>query len=47
MADDSSDEEKTEDPTPRRIEKAREEGQVARSRELSTFMLLLGGVVGL
>lgn len=47
MADDSSDEEKTEDPTPRRIEKAREEGQVARSRELSTFMLLLGGVGGL
>ncbi|SDK94012.1 flagellar biosynthetic protein FlhB [Modicisalibacter muralis] len=47
MADDSSDEEKTEDPTPRRMEKAREEGQVARSRELSTFMLLLGGVAGL
>ncbi len=48
MADDSSsDEEKTEEPTPRRLEKAREEGQVARSRELSTFMLLMGGVVGL
>lgn len=48
MADESSsDEEKTEEPTPRRIEKAREEGQVARSRELSTFMMLLAGVVGL
>lgn len=47
MADDSSDEEKTEEPTPRRIEKAREEGQVARSRELSTFMMLLAGVAGL
>lgn len=47
MADDSSDEEKTEEPTPRRLEKAREEGQVARSRELSTFMMLLAGVVGL
>ncbi|WP_136064746.1 flagellar biosynthesis protein FlhB [Modicisalibacter radicis] len=48
MADDSSsDEEKTEDPTPRRQEKAREEGQVARSRELSTFLMLLGGVIGL
>lgn len=48
MADDSnSDEEKSEEPTPRRLEKAREEGQVARSRELSTFMMLLGGVVGL
>jgi flagellar biosynthetic protein FlhB len=47
MADDSSDEEKTEDPTPRRLEKAREEGQVARSRELSTFMMLAAGVAGL
>lgn len=47
MADDSSDEEKTEEPTPRRLEKAREEGQVARSRELSTFMMLLAGVGGL
>ncbi|MCK2185130.1 flagellar biosynthesis protein FlhB [Halomonas getboli] len=47
MADDSSDDEKTEDATPRRLEKAREEGQVARSRELATFLLLLGGVIGL
>ncbi|GHE21327.1 flagellar biosynthesis protein FlhB [Halomonas urumqiensis] len=47
MADQNSDQEKTEDATPRRIEKAREDGQVARSRELTTFMLLLGGVAGL
>lgn len=47
MADQSSDQEKTEPATPRRLEKAREEGQVARSRELTTFMLLLGGVVGM
>ncbi|MBN7795804.1 flagellar biosynthesis protein FlhB [Parahaliea mediterranea] len=47
MADDSSDQEKTEAATPRRLEKAREEGQVPRSRELATFMLLLGGVGGL
>ncbi len=47
MADDSSDQEKTEAATPRRIEKAREDGQVARSRELTTFMLLLGGIAGL
>lgn len=46
MADDS-DQDKTEAATPRRLEKAREEGQVARSRELSTFLLLLGGVGGL
>ncbi|QJQ96572.1 MULTISPECIES: flagellar biosynthesis protein FlhB [Halomonadaceae] len=47
MADESSDQEKTEAATPRRLEKAREEGQVARSRELTTFMLLLGGVAGM
>ncbi|SEL75494.1 flagellar biosynthesis protein FlhB [Halomonas daqiaonensis] len=47
MADQDSDEEKTEEATPRRLEKSREEGQVARSRELATFMLLLGGVIGL
>ncbi|MDV6319097.1 flagellar biosynthesis protein FlhB [Chromohalobacter sp. HP20-39] len=42
-----SDEEKTEDPTPRRLEKAKEDGQVARSRELTTFMLLAAGVATL
>jgi len=48
MADDSSDQDdKTEAATPRRLEKAREDGQIARSRELSTFLLLLGGVGGL
>lgn len=39
-----SDLEKTEEASPRRLEKAREEGQVARSRELNTFFLLLAGV---
>jgi flagellar biosynthetic protein FlhB len=38
-----SDLEKTEPATTRRLEKAREEGQVARSRELSTFTLLAAG----
>lgn len=37
---DESDLEKTEQPSPRRLEKAREDGQVARSRELVTFVLL-------
>lgn len=46
MAEDS-DEEKTEDPTPQRLEKAREEGQVPRSRELTTFLLLATGIAGL
>lgn len=47
MADDSNDQEKTEAATPRRLEKAREEGQVARSRELTTFLLLATGVASL
>jgi flagellar biosynthesis protein FlhB len=42
---DGSDLEKTESPSPRRLEKAREEGQVARSRELTTFMSLLASGV--
>lgn len=46
MAEDS-DLEKTESATPRRLEKAREEGQIVRSRELNTFMLLAAGVSAL
>ncbi len=43
MAEDS-DLEKTEQPSERKLEQAREKGQVARSRELSTFMaLMIGG----
>jgi flagellar biosynthesis protein FlhB len=38
-----SDLEKTESPSPRKIEKAREEGQVPQSRELSAFMVLMAG----
>ncbi len=45
MAEDS-DLEKTESATPRRLQKAREEGQVARSRELTSFALLSAGVYG-
>ena len=36
-----SDLEKTEEPTGRRIEQAREEGQVPHSRELGTFLVLM------
>ncbi|MGB7398965.1 flagellar biosynthesis protein FlhB [Castellaniella sp.] len=43
MAEDS-DLEKTEPASPRRLEKAREEGQVARSRELGTFLALVAGI---
>lgn len=44
MADDSS-QEKTEEPTAKREEKAREEGQLPRSKELTTSVLLLAGTV--
>ena len=44
---DGSDLEKTEQPSQQRRDKAREEGQVARSRELTTFVLLLAGGAGL
>ncbi|MEX1198409.1 MAG: flagellar biosynthesis protein FlhB [Pseudohongiellaceae bacterium] len=47
MAEEAEEQEKTEEPTPRRREKAKEEGQVARSRELTTYMLLLTGVAAL
>lgn len=42
MAEDS-DLEKTEQPSQRKLDQAREKGQVARSRELSTFTILLAG----
>ncbi len=42
-----SDLERTEEPTPRRLEQAREEGQVPQSRELSTFLVMMAGVAGM
>lgn len=44
MAEDS-DLEKTEPASARRIEQAREEGQVAQSRELATFLVLISAVL--
>ena len=41
-----SDLEKTEDPSPTRLEKAREEGDVPRSRELATCTVLLAAAAG-
>lgn len=40
-----SDEDKTESPTPHRIEKAREEGQIPRSRELTSVLMLSTGLM--
>jgi flagellar biosynthetic protein FlhB len=39
-----SEEEKTESATPHRIEKAREEGQIPRSRELTSVLMLVAGL---
>lgn len=47
MADEDSSAEKTEEPTSRRLEQARDEGQIARSRELNTTALLIAGSAGL
>ena len=46
MAEDS-DLEKTEEASPKRIEKAREEGNVPRSRELATCTVLFSAGLGL
>lgn len=39
--------EKTEQPTPKRLNQAKEKGQVARSRELTTMMVLMVSAAGL
>ena len=43
MADDFGD--KTEDPTPRRRQEAREQGKVARSKDLATAVLIIASMV--
>lgn len=46
MAEDS-DLERTEPPSPRRLEQAREDGDVPRSRELSTCLVLMAAAMGM
>ncbi|WP_196158001.1 flagellar biosynthesis protein FlhB [Reinekea sp. G2M2-21] len=41
MAEEDTSQEKTEEPTPRKIEKSKEEGNIARSKELNTSAILL------
>jgi flagellar biosynthetic protein FlhB len=43
MAEAETGGERTEEPSPRRLQEARERGQVPRSRELSTFAAMIGG----
>lgn len=40
-----SDQEKTEEPTSKRLEDARKKGQIARSRELNTFAMLITSAI--
>ncbi|HEY7884056.1 MAG TPA: flagellar biosynthesis protein FlhB, partial [Cellvibrionaceae bacterium] len=42
-----SSQEKTEEATPRKLEKAREDGQIPRSRDLTTTFILVAGTIGL
>jgi len=47
MAENPSSEERTEQPTPKRLKDAREKGQVPRSRELNTLAVLMASAAGL
>ncbi len=47
MAEEEDDSQKTEDPTDKRKEKSRSDGQVASSQEIKSWMSLLGGAFGL
>jgi flagellar biosynthetic protein FlhB len=45
MAESEDGQEKTEDPTEKRLREAREKGQVARSQELTTFMMVMSAAL--
>jgi flagellar biosynthesis protein FlhB len=47
MAENEDGQEKTEDPSTRKLEQAREKGQVARSRELGSVVVMMFGAMGL
>lgn len=47
MAENENGQEKSEEPTGRRLQKAREKGQVPRSRELGTMAVLTGGAAAI
>ena len=46
MAEESY-QEKTEAPTPKRLEEARKKGQIAKSQELNSAVVLLASLIGL
>jgi flagellar biosynthetic protein FlhB len=47
MSENTSGQEKTEEPTPKKLEDARKKGQLARSKELATAMLLVASALAL
>ena len=47
MAEGDSSQEKTEEPTAKKLEKAKDDGQIPRSKELSTSLILIVGALGL
>jgi flagellar biosynthetic protein FlhB len=47
MAENQDGQEKSQDPTARRLQQAREKGQIARSRELNTLAVTLAGAAAL
>ncbi len=47
MAEGDNSQEKTEEPTAKRLQKAREDGQIPRSKELSTSLVLIVGALSL
>lgn len=47
MADNGTGQEKTEEATPKRLQEAQDKGQVARSRDLGTMLVTVGGSGGL
>lgn len=46
MADDRDESQQTEEPTQRRLEQAHEQGDIVSSGEVTTFILLIGGTLG-
>jgi flagellar biosynthetic protein FlhB len=47
MADDRDDSQRTEDPTQRKLDQAHEQGDVVKSTEVSSFVLLMGAAIAI
>jgi len=47
MAENETSQEKTEQPTPKKLREAREKGQIPRSKELNSMTIMVAGAIGL